>query len=175
VSVYQLASNIPNLPETGSYWIAPNATVIGNVHFDPGVSIWFGAVVRGDNERIRIGSGSNIQDNAVLHSDPGFPLSIGENCTIGHGAIIHGCTLGNSTLVGMGATILNGARLGANCLIGANALITENATYPDNSLILGAPAKRVRELDQQAIQSLPKLARHYVENWQHFARNLREI
>jgi len=175
MTLYKLNSAKPETPAEGTYWIAPSASVIGNVKLESFSSVWFGAVVRGDNETIVIGENTNVQDNAVLHSDPGSPLTIGAGCTIGHGAIVHGCTLGTNTLVGMGATVLNGAVVGKNCLIGANALVTENTIVPDNSLVLGAPAKVVKQLDDKTIKSLEASAQIYVKNWQTFANKLAKI
>lgn len=170
MTVVSLDKITPQLP--AHYWVAPNASVIGNVRLEENASVWFGAVIRGDNELIIIGENSNVQDNCVLHSDPGAPLSIGRNCTIGHRAILHGCTIGDNSLVGMGATILNHAKIGRNCLIGANALITEGKVIPDNSLVVGAPGKVIRGLDADAIAGLAKSAENYVRNWQRFAAGL---
>jgi carbonic anhydrase/acetyltransferase-like protein (isoleucine patch superfamily) len=149
--------------------------VIGRVHLGRDVSIWFGAVLRGDNDEIRIGDRTNIQDGAVLHADPGFPLHLGDDVTVGHRAIVHGCTIGAGTLVGMGATILNGARIGRNCLIGANALVTEGKAFPDGSLIVGAPAKAVRALDAETAARLAQTAGNYVANGRRFRRDLRAL
>ena len=173
--LYALGDAVPELPEEGRYWIAPDAHVIGRVRLGPDVGIWFGAVARGDNELIDIGAGSNVQEGVTLHTDMGAPLTIGAGCTIGHQAIIHGCTLGENTLVGMGATILNHARIGANCLVGANTLITEGKEFPDNSLIVGAPARAIRTLDAEAVERIRLTARGYVANWQRFAKSLRRI
>lgn len=153
-------------------WIAPTAVLIGRVIVAANAGIWFGVVARGDNEPIEIGIGTNVQENVVLHTDMGFPLSIGAGCTIGHKAMLHGCTIGANTLVGMGATILNGARIGANCLVGAGALVTEGKEIPDNSLVVGAPGKVVRELDAQAIEGLRRSAKGYIETARRFARGL---
>ncbi|MBB3809025.1 gamma carbonic anhydrase family protein [Pseudochelatococcus contaminans] len=173
--IYRLGEAAPVLPADGRFWVAPTASVIGNVILGEDVGIWFGAVLRGDNEPMRIGAGTNIQDNAALHSDTGKPLTIGAGCTIGHSAIVHGCTIGDNSLVGMGATILNGARIGANSLIGANALITEGKEFPDNALIVGAPARAIRSLDEEAIAGLRASARHYIENWKRFAAGLTPV
>jgi len=173
--LYALGDAEPDVPNEGDYWLAPGAHVIGNVRLAAGVGIWFGAVLRGDNERIDIGAGSNIQEGVTIHTDMGFPATIGANCTIGHNAILHGCTLGDNSLVGMGATILNGARIGRNCLIGANALVTEGKEFPDNSLIVGAPAKAIRTLDEKSAAALARSAEHYVENWRRFSRDLRPL
>ncbi len=153
--VYALGDLAPELPETGAFWIAPDAHVIGKVRLHADVGIWFGAVLRGDNELIEIGARSNIQEGAMLHTDMGFPLSVGADCTIGHHAILHGCTIGDNSLIGMGATVLNGAKIGRNCLVGANALVTEGKEFPDNSLIVGAPARAIRVLDAEAAGASP--------------------
>ena len=140
MTIYELDGVSPELPD-GFYWIAPGAVVIGNVILAEDASIWFGTVIRGDNERIVIGAGSNIQENCVLHTDPGYPIQIGVGCTIGHKAMLHGCTIDDNSLIGMGATVLNGARIGRNCLIGAGALIPERKEIPDNSLVMGGSGK----------------------------------
>ena len=173
--VFAFERFIPVLPPEGRFWIAPDANVIGQVELGEDVGIWFGAVLRGDNEPIVIGPRTNIQEGAMLHTDPGLTLSVGADCTIGHHAIIHGATIGDGTLIGMGATILNGARIGANCLVGAGALVTERTEFPDRSLIVGAPAKAVRQLDDDAIAGIARSAASYVERWQRFAAGLRRI
>jgi carbonic anhydrase/acetyltransferase-like protein (isoleucine patch superfamily) len=173
--VYALGGLQPNLPAPGLYWIAPDAHVIGQVTLGETVGIWFGAVLRGDNEPITVGAGTNIQEGAMVHTDPAFPATIGAGCTIGHHAIVHGCTIGDNSLIGMGATVLNGARIGNNCLVGANALVTEGKEFPDNSLIVGAPARAVRTLDEAAVEGLRRSARNYVANWQRFARDLKRL
>jgi carbonic anhydrase/acetyltransferase-like protein (isoleucine patch superfamily) len=173
--IYSLDGNAPLLPQPDRFWIAPDAHVIGRVLLGLDVGIWFGAVLRGDNEPIDIGEASNIQEGAVLHTDEGAPLTVGAGCTIGHRAILHGCTIGENSLVGMGATVLNHARIGRNCLIGANALITEGKEFPDNSLIVGAPAKAIRALDEAAVERLRWSSRNYVENWKRFAKGMRRI
>ena len=173
--IYSLDGNAPFLPEPDRFWIAPDAYVIGRVRLGRDVGIWFGAVLRGDNEPIDIGDATNIQEGAVLHTDEGAPLTVGAGCTIGHRAILHGCTIGENSLVGMGATVLNHARIGRNCLIGANALITEGKEFPDNSLIVGAPAKAIRALDEAAVERLRWSSRSYVENWKRFAKGMRRI
>lgn len=175
MTVYALGTITPRLPEDGRYWIAPNASVIGHVILAEDVGIWFGAILRGDNEAITIGARSNIQDGVVIHTDMGSPATIGEGCTIGHSAIIHGCTIGSNSLVGMGATILNGAVIGNDCLVGANALVTEGKTFPDRSLIVGSPAKAIRVLDDDAVASLRRSAENYVKNWQRFKRDLSPV
>ena len=156
-------------------WVAPGCHVIGDVTMAAGVSVWFGATLRGDNEVIAVGAGSNIQENCVLHTDMGFPLTIGAGCTIGHKAILHGCTIGENSLIGMGATVLNGAVIGKNCLIGAGALITEGKVIPDGTLVMGVPGKVVRELDGAAITGLQASAILYSENAARFRRDLKEV
>ncbi len=170
--VYALEDRKPVLPAAERFWIAPNACVIGDVVLGEDCGVWFGATLRGDNERISIGARTNIQDGATLHTDPGFPLDVGEGCTIGHAAILHGCSIGDGTLVGMGAVVLNGARIGRGCLVGARALVTEGKEFPDHALIVGAPAKAVRTLDAAAIAGLERSAANYVANWRRFAAGL---
>jgi carbonic anhydrase/acetyltransferase-like protein (isoleucine patch superfamily) len=173
--IYALGEHAPKLPDTDRCWIAPNATVIGKVELSDEVGIWFGAVLRGDNEPITVGARSNIQDGVMIHTDPAYPVAIGADCTIGHHAIVHGCTIGDNSLIGMGATILNGAKIGRNCLVGANALVTEGKEFPDNSLIVGSPAKAIRSLDDEAVAKLKASAARYVDNWKRFSRDLKEI
>lgn len=173
--LYSLGNLTPKLPAEDRYWVAPDAHVIGQVELGEDVGIWFGAVLRGDNEPIVIGERTNIQEGVMIHTDPRFPVTIGAGCTIGHHAIVHGCTIGDNSLVGMGATILNGAKIGKNCLVGANALITEGKEFPDNSLIVGSPARVVRSLDETAAAGLGLSAESYVRNWQRFARDLKKI
>jgi carbonic anhydrase/acetyltransferase-like protein (isoleucine patch superfamily) len=175
MTLYALDGISPDLPGEGFCWVAPDAAVIGKVKLERMASVWFGAVLRGDNELLLVGENSNIQDGCVLHSDMGSPLTIGRNCTIGHKAILHGCNIGDNSLIGMGATVLNNAQIGRNCLIGANALVTEGKVIPDNSLVMGSPGKVVRELDAAAAARLPLSAEGYVRNWQRFARELRAI
>ena len=159
----------PDVPAADRYWVAPDARVIGKVTLGDEVGIWFGAVLRGDNERITIGARSNIQEHCVLHTDMGFPLTIGEGCTIGHRAILHGCTIGSNSLIGMGATVMNGAKIGDNCVIGAGALVREGKEIPDGSLVVGMPAKVIRALDETTFAKLREGAAHYVANWRRFA------
>ncbi len=172
MSLYSLNGVAPALPRPEQYWIAPDAQVIGKVTLQDDASIWFSVIVRGDNEEILVGTGSNVQDGSVLHTDPGFPLTIGAGCTIGHRAILHGCTIGDGSLIGMGATLMNGVTLGRHCLVGANALVTACQTFPDGSLIFGSPARRVRGLDQAEIERMRETAVHYVANWRRFAHSL---
>lgn len=174
MTIYSLDGVLPELPPENDYWIAPTAVVVGKVKLERNAGIWFGAVLRGDNELILIGEGSNIQDGCVLHTDMGAPLTVGRNCTVGHRAILHGCTIGDNTLIGMGATILNHTRIGRNCLIGANALIPEGKVIPDNSLVMGAPGKVVREVSTEMAEHLTRAARDYVKNWRRFAAGMRE-
>jgi len=168
---YTLNDVSPKMPD-GFCWIAPNATIIGNVEIGENAGVWFGSVLRGDNEPISIGRDTNVQEDCVFHTDPGFPVTIGEGCTIGHKAMIHGCTIGSNSLVGMGATVLNGAKIGNNCLIGAGALIPEGKQIPDGSLVVGMPGKIIRELDAVAIEGLKRSAEHYVANAKRFAKEL---
>ena len=171
--VYDLGSENVRLPPDGEYWIAPNAVVLGNVTLQKNASVWFGAILRGDNDPIVIGENSNIQDGSVLHTDIGTPLTIGRDVTVGHMAMLHGCTIGDNSLIGIGAVVLGGARIGKNCLIGAKALITEGKEIPDNSLVMGAPGKVVRTLDAVAAEGIRLSAAHYVENWKRYARELK--
>ncbi len=172
--LYSLKNKVPTLRGSGQF-IAPNASVVGDVVLSENVSVWFNAVIRAENDSVVIGSGSNIQDSAVLHVDPGFPLNIGENVTVGHQAMLHGCTIGEGALVGIQAVILNGAVIGKGALIGANALVTENMHVPDNTLVLGSPAKVVKVLSEQQAQALKKTAAGYVKNAQRFNNELTRI
>jgi carbonic anhydrase/acetyltransferase-like protein (isoleucine patch superfamily) len=156
-----------------AYWIAPTAVVIGKVKLEQNASVWWGSVLRGDNEPITVGEGSNIQDGCVLHADPGYPLIIGKGVTVGHMAMLHGCVIGDGSLIGIGAVILNGARIGVNCLIGAKALIPEGKEIPDNSLVMGAPGQIKREVTEEHIARMRHSAEHYVANWQRYKRDLR--
>ena len=173
--LYALDGVRPELPADGRAWVAPTAVLIGRVRLAVDASVWWHAVLRGDNELIDIGEGSNVQDGAVMHTDPGAPLVVGSGCTIGHQAILHGCILGENTLVGMGATILNHARIGANCLIGAGALITEGKEIPDFSLVKGAPGKVVRDLSEEEIARLLRSAESYRANMRRFRAGLRVV
>lgn len=175
MAVYKLGDATPSLPPDGDYWIAPTAVVLGKVILMAGASVWFGAVLRGDNEPITVGPGSNIQENSVLHTDPGQPLTLGADVTVGHRAMLHGCAIGDGSLIGMGATVLNGAAVGRGCLIGAGALITEGKVIPDGSLVVGAPGRVVRTLDAEAVARLRDGARRYVENARRFRAGLIEI
>lgn len=174
MTVYALDGVSPTLPGEGRYWIAPNAAVIGKVTLEEDVSIWFGAVLRGDNEMITLGARTNIQEHVMIHTDPEFPCTVGPGCTVGHRAIVHGCTLGANTLVGMGAIVLNGARVGDNCLIGAGALVSEGREIPDNSLVLGMPGKVVREVSAEQIAMIKRGVESYAARWKRFATGLKE-
>ncbi len=173
--IYALDDRRPTLPPEGRYWIAPNATLIGDVVLHEDVGIWFNAVLRGDNERLSVGARSNIQEGVTLHTDDGFPLHVGADCTVGHNAILHSCAIGDRTLIGMGAIVLNGARIGRNCLVGAGSLVTENKSFPDGSLIVGSPAKVVRPLDANTIAALQSSADRYVANWRRYAAGLKPV
>ena len=172
MNVYSLGDKKPQLPPEGEYWLAPNATLIGDVILRPGASVWFGAVLRGDNDPITIGRDTNIQDGSVLHSDPGEPLTIGDGVTVGHMAMLHSCAIGDNTLIGIGAVVLGRAMIGKNCLIGANTLITEGKVIPDGSLVMGQPGRVVRALEPGQIEALKASAAHYVQNWNRYARDL---
>jgi carbonic anhydrase/acetyltransferase-like protein (isoleucine patch superfamily) len=173
--IYELDGEKPEFPADGKYWIAETAVLIGRVRLKSHASVWFGAVLRGDNEWIEIGERSQIQDNATLHTDPGFPMVIGENCVIGHNVMLHGCMIGANSLIGMSATLLNGAKIGDNSLVGAGALVTEGKTFPDNSLIVGSPARAIRTLDEKATQMIARGADIYVKRWRQYARGLKRI
>jgi carbonic anhydrase/acetyltransferase-like protein (isoleucine patch superfamily) len=175
MTVYALEGVNPTFPDEGRYWVAPNAALIGKVILEEDVSIWFGAVLRGDNEPISLGARTNIQDHVMIHTDPRFPCTVGPGCTVGHRAILHGCTLGTSTLVGMGAIVLNGAKVGNNCLIGAGALVSEGREIPDNSLVLGMPGKVVREVTAEQIEMIKHGVASYAAKWKRFAAGLTEI
>lgn len=172
MTVYQFDGINPDLPTAGSYWIAPDAVVLGKVSLKRGVSVWYGAVLRGDRDVIEVGENSNIQDNCVLHTDPGCPLQIGENCTVGHMVMLHGCRIGAQSLIGIGSVILNGAKIGKNCIIGAKALIPEGKEIPDNSLVMGVPGKVVREVTPEEQAGLAVSAQSYVDNWRRHAERL---
>ena len=175
MAIFELDGEAPDLPADGRYWIADSAVVIGRVRLKTDASVWFNAVLRGDNEWIELGERSQIQDNAVLHTDLGFPLNIGEDCVIGHNVVLHGCTIASNSLIGMGAVVLNGARIGKNCLVGAGAVVTEGKEFADNSLIVGAPARVLRTLDEKAAQAIARDADIYVRRWQQYAKGLKRI
>lgn len=172
MTAYRLGVLIPTSPTQAEYWIAPTASVVGNVILKQNSSIWFGAVVRGDNEPITIGENSNIQDNSVLHTDFGYPLTIGANVTVGHMVMLHGCTIGDGSLIGIGAIVLNGAKIGRNCLIGAGSLITEGKDIPDNSMVVGSPGKVIRAISPEQAAGMAAGAAHYVANWRRYAAGL---
>ncbi|MEE2946183.1 MAG: gamma carbonic anhydrase family protein [Pseudomonadota bacterium] len=173
MTLYTLDGIAPTIAE--DTWIAPDANVIGKIVVEEAASIWFGSTLRGDNEVIHLGVGSNIQENCVLHTDMGYPLTIGAGCTIGHKALLHGCTIGDNTLIGMGASVMNGAKIGKNCLIGAGALVTEGKEIPDGSLVMGAPGKVIRQLDDSAIEGLRKSALNYQTYMRRFREGLKLI
>lgn len=173
--IYELDGLSPTLPENGDYWIAPDAVLIGKVVLEPGASIWFGSVLRGDNEEIRVGAGSNVQDNSILHTDIGYPLTIGANCTIGHGVTLHGCTIHEQSLIGMGATVLNGAVIGARSLVGAGALVAEGKVFAEGHLIVGIPAVVRRPLSADAVAGLMRSAENYRAYARRFHHGLRQI
>ncbi len=173
MALYELDGKAPQL--AAGAWVADSAQVIGNVILGENASVWFGTVVRGDNETIRIGRNTNVQDLSVLHSDHGKPLTIGDNVTLGHQAMVHGCTIGDNSLIGIQAVILNGAKIGRNCIVGAGSVVTEGKEFPDNSLIIGSPAKVVRTLDDEAARKLAQSAEGYVANARRFASSLIKI
>ena len=173
MSLYQLDDLSPRLADTA--WVADSAQVMGNVELAAETSVWFGAVLRGDTEVIRVGRGSNIQEHSVVHADMGFPVSIGENVTVGHQVMLHGCSIGDGSLIGIQAVVLNGAKIGKHCLVGAGALVTEGKQFPDGSMIIGAPAKVVRQLTPEQMAELDRSAEHYVENARRFRSGLKKI
>lgn len=173
MALYELDGTAPDNEGRGPAYVAEDAKVIGKVTLAEDSSVWFGCVLRGDNERIVIGPRSNVQEHCVMHTDMGYPLTIGEGCTIGHRAMLHGCTIGDNSLIGIGAIVLNGAKIGRNCLVGAGALVTEGKEFPDGSLIIGSPARVMRALDEDAIRALQESAQHYVDNAKRFAAGLK--
>lgn len=171
--IYELDGQAPDLsPEC---WIAETAVVIGRVRLGAAASVWFGSVLRGDNEWVEIGANCNIQENCTLHTDMGFPLTVGPNCTIGHNVVLHGCSIAENSLIGMGAIVLNGVKIGQNCIVGAGSLITEGKAFPDNTLIVGAPARAIRAVDAEGVEMLRWSADHYVNNFRRFAAGLKRI
>lgn len=172
--IYELDGQRPDLPDASRYWVAPSASVIGKVRLKNDCSVWFGAVLRGDNDWITIGENSNVQDLSVMHTDPGQPVTIGSNVTVGHRVILHSTTVGDGSLIGMGSTLLNRSRIGNNCLVGANSLVTEGKEIPDGSMIMGAPAKVVRPLSEMELAGLKMSAAGYVHNGQRFKNGLKE-
>jgi carbonic anhydrase/acetyltransferase-like protein (isoleucine patch superfamily) len=175
MAIYELDGQRPDLPADERYWVAESATVIGTVRLKRDASVWYGASLRGDNEWVEIGERSNIQENCILHTDIGFPLTVGAGCTIGHSVILHGCTIADDSLIGMGAIVLNGVKIGRHCLVGAGAVVTEGKVFPDNSLIVGAPARAVREVNDKILQLIAESADFYVNNWQRYRKGLRKI
>jgi carbonic anhydrase/acetyltransferase-like protein (isoleucine patch superfamily) len=173
--IYELDGQSPDFPEAGHYWIADTAVVIGRVRLERDVSVWFGSVLRGDNEWLEIGERSNIQENCTLHTDMGFPLTVGPECTIGHNVVLHGCSVGGHSLIGMGATLLNGVKIGRYSIVGAGALVTEGKEFPDHSLIVGSPARALRTIDQAAIELIDWSADFYVGNWRRYAAGLKRL
>ena len=172
MALYSLDGKRVTTSGRGKYWVAENATVLGNVTIEEDASIWFGCTLRGDNEPIVVGRGSNIQDGCVLHTDPGFPIHIGAECTIGHMVMLHGCTIGEGSLIGIGAIVLNGAKIGPGCLIGAGALVGEGKEIPAGSLVVGSPGKVIRQLTPENIARIRRGTAHYVKNWQRFSKGL---
>ena len=175
MAIFELDGQAPELPGDGNYFIAENATVIGKVRLKSAASVWFGAVLRGDNEWIEIGEGSNVQDNATCHTDPGFPLVIGTNCTVGHNVILHGCTIEDGALIGMGSIVMNGARIGRGSVVGAGSLVPEGKQFPENSLIIGAPARVVRTLDAAQAEALSRPAKSYAIRGPQYKTGLKKI
>ena len=173
MAIYQIGDDAPELDATA--WVADSAQVLGRVRMGAGSSVWYGAVLRGDNEWITLGARTNIQENSVLHTDPGFPMHLGEDVTVGHQVMLHGCTVGDGSLIGIQAVVMNGARIGKNCLVGAGAIVTEGKEFPDNSLILGAPAKWVKELLPEQVMRLKDSAAHYVDNAQRHRTQVKKI
>lgn len=173
--IYAFDGQAPEFPADNSYWVAETAVLVGKVRLKSDTSVWFGAVLRGDNEWIELGRRSQIQDNAVLHTDPGFPITVGEDCVIGHQVMLHGCSIGNTSLIGMGAIVLNGARIGNNSLVGAGALVTEGKSFPDNSLIVGSPARVIRSLDEKAVAQIRAGADHYVQRSRAYSQGLKRV
>ncbi|MFV0369098.1 MAG: gamma carbonic anhydrase family protein [Hyphomicrobiaceae bacterium] len=174
MTCYALDGTGVRTPENGRFWIAPNAVVIGNVELEEDASVWFGTSIRGDNEPIRIGARSNVQEGCVLHTDPGFPMTIGPDVTVGHMVMLHGCTIGAGALIGIGSIILNGAEIGEGALIGANTLVPEGKKIPPRSMVLGSPGRVVRELTPDDIEKFSSTAGHYVKNWQRFKAGLKQ-
>jgi carbonic anhydrase/acetyltransferase-like protein (isoleucine patch superfamily) len=173
MALFELDGARVETPAIGRFWIAPNAVVLGKVRLEDDASVWFGAVLRGDNELITLGARSNVQDGCVLHTDPSYPLTVGPDCTIGHMVMLHGCTIGRGSLIGIGSIILNGAKIGEECLIGANTLIAEDKEIPPRSMVLGSPGKIVRQLSDDEVKRFGGAAERYVRNWQRYAAGLK--
>jgi len=173
MAIYELDGTAPRIADTA--WVADNAQVMGHVVLDEDSSVWFGVTLRGDTETITVGRGSNVQDGSVLHADVGFPLVLGENVTVGHMVMLHGCTIGEGSLIGIGAVVLNGAKIGKGCLVGAGALVTEGKEFPDGSMILGSPARVVRTLTPEQIEGLRQSAQHYIDNARRYRNGLKKL
>lgn len=173
--IYELGGQMPQDPGEGRYYIADTAVVIGRVRLKVDASVWFGAVLRGDNELIEIGERSNIQDNCILHTDPGYPLTVGRDCTIGHSANLHGCRVGDHTLIGIGAILLNGSKIGKNCLVGAGTLVPARVEFSDNAVIVGTPGRQVRNIDEDTTKLIARSAETYVKRWQQYRQSLKRI
>lgn len=173
MAIYQIDDLTPDIHE--SAWVADSAHVIGQVTLAEGASVWFGVVIRGDMDAIHVGSGSNIQDNSVLHADQGQPLNIGQNVSVGHQVMLHGCTIGDGSLIGIQAVVLNGAKIGKNCLVGAGALVTEGKEFPDGSMILGSPARAVKQLSAEQVDGLKMIAKHYMDNARRFRAGIKKL
>jgi len=173
MAIYQIDDLTPDIHE--SVWVADSAHVIGQVTLAEGASVWFGVVIRGDMDAIHVGSGSNIQDNSVLHADHGQPLNIGQNVSVGHQVMLHGCTIGDGSLIGIQAVVLNGAKIGKNCLVGAGALVTEGKEFPDGSMILGSPARAVKQLSAEQVDGLKMIAKHYMDNARRFKTGIKKL
>ncbi len=173
--VFSVFDQVPDMVPSDQCYVAETAIVIGRVRIKAGASLWFGAVLRGDNEWIEIGERTNIQDNCTLHTDPGFPLTVGSGVTVGHNAILHGCVIGNNTLIGMGAIVMNGAQVGSNCIIGAGALVAEKAVVPDNALVVGSPARKIRDNDGATIRLIEYSAEVYFKRWQDYVKSFKRI
>lgn len=173
MAIYELDGRTPSIAE--SAWVADSAQVMGDVTLGEGASVWFGAIARGDSDRIVVGAGSNIQDGSVLHADDGLPLVVGERVTVGHQVMLHGCTIGDESLIGIGAIVLNGVKIGKHCLVGAGSLVTEGKEFPDGSMIIGSPARVVRQLTPEQIEGLRKSAQHYMDNAQWYRKGLKKI
>ena len=175
MAIYELDGQGPDLPADGNYFIADTADVIGKIRLKSQASVWFGAVLRGDNEWIEIGEGSNVQDNCTCHTDKGFPLTLGKNCTVGHNVILHGCTIEDGALIGMGSIVMNGARIGKNSIVGAGSVITEGKEFPENSLIIGSPARVIRTLPAEQVTAMGSAARFYAANGPRFKQGMKKI
>lgn len=173
MAIYQLGDEKPDIAATA--WVADSAQVMGSVTLAEGASVWFGAVLRGDNERITIGKNSNVQDGSIIHTDRGYPATLGDNVTVGHRVVLHGCTVGEGSLIGIGSVVLNGAKIGRNCLVGACALVTEGKEFPDGSMIIGSPARVLRMLTPEQIEGMQRGAPHYVENAERYSAGLKKI